>query len=69
MRSPGLSAVHWRRSSYSNTTGGECLEVAGGLPRSVPVRDSKMPGSGLVVSAGAWRAFIRAVVRPDELAT
>ncbi|WP_375153030.1 DUF397 domain-containing protein [Streptomyces sp. SM18] len=40
---PGLGAVAWRRSSYSNTQGGDCVEVADGLPSVLPVRDSKRP--------------------------
>ncbi|GAA3195684.1 DUF397 domain-containing protein [Actinocorallia longicatena] len=38
----------WRKSSHSNTTGGDCVEVAkvGG---NVRVRDSKFPGGGDLV--------------------
>ncbi len=61
MQSPGMSVVYWRRSSYSNTNGGNCVEVADGVARSVPVRDSKVPGSALVVSVDAWRAFLAAL--------
>ncbi|WP_128379086.1 DUF397 domain-containing protein [Streptomyces cavernae] len=54
-----LRTAPWRTSSYSNAEGGECVEVADGLPDVVPVRDSKNPdGPVVVVSAGAWRAFI-----------
>ncbi|WP_308438986.1 DUF397 domain-containing protein [Streptomyces longispororuber] len=54
-----LSAAAWRRSSYSNTQGGECVEVAEGVPGVVPVRDSKVPGGPMVlVSASAWAAFV-----------
>ncbi|ONK14620.1 DUF397 domain-containing protein [Streptomyces sp. MP131-18] len=49
----------WRKSSYSNEEGGNCIEVADGLPGAVPVRDSKNPaGPALVVSAAAWQAFV-----------
>ncbi|MEV0008491.1 DUF397 domain-containing protein [Streptomyces sp. NPDC047973] len=49
----------WRKSSYSGNTGGECVEVADGCAASVPVRDSKNPsGPVVVVSAGAWQAFV-----------
>src|SRR6478752_534988 len=41
---PELSTAVWRKASYSNGDGGECLEVADGLPGLVPVRDSKTPG-------------------------
>ncbi|MFC6883231.1 DUF397 domain-containing protein [Actinomadura yumaensis] len=42
--------VHWRRSSYSDTSGKECVELAV-LHGSVGVRDSKDPeGPKLVLS-------------------
>lgn len=54
-----LPAGAWRRSSYSNQNGGNCLEVADGIPSVVPVRDSKCPaGSVLVIPADAWSAFV-----------
>lgn len=47
----------WRKSSYSGGSQ-NCVEVAGGLPGAVGVRDSKDPaGPALVVSPGSWRAF------------
>ncbi|MEU9949233.1 DUF397 domain-containing protein [Streptomyces sp. NPDC047939] len=57
-----LSDAHWRKSSYSNTSGGDCLEVADGHPTLVPVRDSKRPhGPVLIVNAAAWAPFVEAV--------
>lgn len=57
MRAIDLSGVTWRKSSYSNPDGGQCLEVAD-LPSLVPVRDSKDPARNpLVFSAEAWSAF------------
>ncbi|MEU8616427.1 DUF397 domain-containing protein [Streptomyces sp. NPDC048623] len=57
-----LSAATWRKSSYSNTSGGDCLEVADNVGGHVPVRDSKRPtGPVLVVTATAWAPFIAAV--------
>ncbi|MFI6401426.1 DUF397 domain-containing protein [Streptomyces sp. NPDC050548] len=54
-----LSAARWRKSSYSNGTGGECLEVADGVTETVPVRDSKVPnGPVLLLPASAWSPFI-----------
>ncbi|MFC9582925.1 DUF397 domain-containing protein [Streptomyces yangpuensis] len=54
-----LSAATWRTSSYSNGTGGDCVEVADGLAGLVPVRDSKRPDGGVVmVSAAAWGPFV-----------
>ncbi|MCX2185107.1 DUF397 domain-containing protein [Streptomyces sp. SKN60] len=58
MRAVDLSTVTWRKSSYSNAEGGECLEVADDLPL-VPVRDSKNPtGPVLLFPAAAWSAFM-----------
>ncbi|MGV4888682.1 DUF397 domain-containing protein [Streptomyces viridosporus] len=49
----------WRRSSYSNQEGGDCVEVADGFPGVVPVRDSKAPhGPALCFEAVSWTAFI-----------
>ncbi|MET9351417.1 DUF397 domain-containing protein [Streptomyces sp. NPDC006617] len=54
-----LSSVQWRKSSYSNGTGGDCVEVTDDLPGVVPVRDSKKPhGPALVFPAEAWSAFV-----------
>ncbi|MEU4875067.1 DUF397 domain-containing protein [Streptomyces sp. NPDC021608] len=62
MRAIDLSSVTWRKSSYSNTDGGNCLEVADGLPSLVPVRDSKAPRrAALLFTASAWAAFVGAV--------
>ncbi|GAA2478520.1 DUF397 domain-containing protein [Streptomyces longisporus] len=48
----------------SNGDGGACVEVADGLPGLLPVRDSKVQaGPVLIVSAGAWTAFIRNAVK------
>ncbi|MFE1172140.1 DUF397 domain-containing protein [Streptomyces sp. NPDC058773] len=67
-RSLDLSAACWRKSSYSNGDGGECLEVADGFPGLVvAARDSKVPeGSALIVRAGAWSRFVTAV-KADSL--
>ncbi|ARH92717.1 DUF397 domain-containing protein [Streptomyces sp. MOE7] len=52
----------WRKSSYSNGEGAECIEVADGHPGAVPVRDSKNPhGPALVFPASRWSSFITAV--------
>ncbi|MFE2888725.1 DUF397 domain-containing protein [Streptomyces sp. NPDC059272] len=68
MRSIDLTAVTWRKSSYSNSDGGQCLEVADNAPAPVvPVRDSKNPeGPTLILHAPAWAAFVTAV-RHGEL--
>jgi hypothetical protein len=52
----------WRNSSYSNSDGGECVEVCDAFDAVVPVRDSKVPhGPVLVVGAAGWTAFVSAV--------
>jgi len=56
-----LSSVTWRKSSYSNTDGGECVEIAPNLPL-VPVRDSKNPAHGTVLfGTDAWAEFVSSV--------
>lgn len=62
---PDASTVTtWRKSSYSNGEGAECVEVADGFPGAVPVRDSKEPhGPALVFPAGGWSSFVSAVRR------
>ncbi|MFI6843307.1 DUF397 domain-containing protein [Kitasatospora sp. NPDC050467] len=52
----------WRKSSYSGGEGGNCIEVADGIPGAVPVRDSKDPhGPALTFTADAWQSFITAI--------
>ncbi|WP_310728024.1 DUF397 domain-containing protein [Streptomyces sp. N2A] len=54
-----LSAARWRKSSYSNTNGGSCIEVADNIPGLVPVRDSKNPGGpAICIGEAAWAAFV-----------
>jgi hypothetical protein len=56
---PDLNRVPWRESSYSNPDGGDCVEVADGLPGVVPVRGSKSPhGPALVFGASSWAASV-----------
>jgi len=53
-----LSAARWRKSSFSGSTGGDCVEVAM-LEGHVAVRDSKNPSAGaLVFTHNEWRAFL-----------
>ncbi|MFE0606649.1 DUF397 domain-containing protein [Streptomyces sp. NPDC058892] len=57
-----LTSARWRKSSFSNGSGGECVEVADGASGVVPVRDSKRPDGGVVVvSAAAWGPFVAAL--------
>jgi hypothetical protein len=58
--------VSWRKSSYSNPDGGECVEVADGFVTAVPVRDSKNPnGPVITFAAGGWASFVAAVKRGE----
>jgi hypothetical protein len=57
MTDPDLPGAIWRKSARS---GGmtNCVEVAGGLPLIVAVRDSKAPaGLALTFGFGAWDTF------------
>jgi hypothetical protein len=57
-----LTSARWRKSSYSGTTGGNCVEVAQNLPGAVAVRDSKDPGGPkLIFTPGEWDAFTTGV--------
>ncbi|MEF9907059.1 DUF397 domain-containing protein [Streptomyces sp. P9-A2] len=62
MRPIDLTAVSWRKSSYSNQDGGACVEVSDDFASVVPVRDSKVPhGPVLVFPAVGWASFVSAV--------
>jgi hypothetical protein len=69
MPAPDLSRVTWRKSSYSNGSGGSCVEIAiltptAGEP-SIAVRDSKDPnGPVLTFTARQWTAFTTAIKAP-----
>ncbi|MGW1541463.1 DUF397 domain-containing protein [Streptomyces sp. NPDC002309] len=62
MRGTDLSTAGWRKSSYSNSDGGECIEVTHDFHGIVPVRDSKLPhGDVLIFPAAPWVAFLTGV--------
>jgi hypothetical protein len=57
-----LTRADWRKSSYSGTNGGNCVEVARDLPGVVAVRDSKDPaGPALVFTLDDWDRFAAAL--------
>lgn len=57
-----LDQAKWRKSSYSGGLENQCIEVADGYTRIVPVRDSKRPhGAAIVFGESAWSSFISAV--------
>ncbi|MET9499741.1 DUF397 domain-containing protein [Streptomyces sp. NPDC006552] len=62
-RNPIPTDAQWRKSSYSGTNGGECVEVAT-LPAAVAVRDSKNLDAGpFRVAPDAFTAFVAAAAR------
>ncbi|MFI2290222.1 DUF397 domain-containing protein [Streptomyces niveus] len=62
MRSLDRNVVNWRKSSYSNQDGGECIEVSDDFGALIPVRDSKNPlGPVLAFGAPGWASFVSAV--------
>lgn len=59
---PDLTSGAWRKSSYSDGGGGDCVELAVNIPGWAPVRDSKSPdGAALLFSPASWSAFIGGV--------
>ncbi|MFB7909535.1 DUF397 domain-containing protein [Kitasatospora sp. NPDC056076] len=56
----------WRKSTYSNGDGGQCVEVAHNYSGIVPVRDSKDPeGPSLLFPTDAWAAFVSGIKAGD----
>ncbi len=56
------SRAAWRKSSRSNGSGGNCVEVCDTQPGAIGVRDSKNPDAGhLVVTPAQWRTFVAGV--------
>ena len=54
--------LSWRKSSYSSSNGGNCIEVAA-TPHTIAVRDSKNPHAPAVTfSQEAWEAFTRRIL-------
>ncbi|MEO5876212.1 MAG: DUF397 domain-containing protein [Streptosporangiaceae bacterium] len=61
MRPGGLASVVWRKSNRSNSSGGDCVEVAG-LSSAIAVRDSKHPdGPHLAFARAAFTALAREI--------
>ncbi|MER6979002.1 DUF397 domain-containing protein [Streptomyces carpinensis] len=66
MRSLDLTLATWRKSSYSNQDGGECVEISDDFATVVPVRDSKTEhGPVLTFTANDWASFVTAVKRGE----
>ncbi|MFI1709506.1 DUF397 domain-containing protein [Streptomyces griseoruber] len=61
-RTPDLTSAVWRKSSYSDGGGTNCVEVADGYPGIVPIRDSKTPTAApLVFAAASWAEFAQGI--------
>jgi hypothetical protein len=61
-RAPDLSTAVWRKSSYSDGGGTNCVEVADNCPGVVPVRDSKLSASPVIVfGEDSWSSFVAGV--------
>ncbi|MDH6136152.1 hypothetical protein P3T37_005571 [Kitasatospora sp. MAA4] len=62
-----LTSARWRKSSYSGTDGGACVEVADGqFIDTVPLRDSKDPeGPALLLPLTAFTAFVAGIKAGD----
>ncbi len=54
-----VTRAEWRKSSYSGSNGGNCVEVAG-HGRRVLIRDTRQAKVGPVLrfSPDAWRNFV-----------
>ncbi|MGI8336877.1 DUF397 domain-containing protein [Actinomadura scrupuli] len=57
--------TEWRKSSRSNTSGGDCVEV-GRLSEAIGIRDSKNPGRPhLSLTADAFASLLTRVQRGE----
>ncbi|GAA2336700.1 DUF397 domain-containing protein [Streptomyces kunmingensis] len=57
-----MAELKWVRSTYSEASANNCVEVALPTPHLVAVRDSKDPGlPHATVTRSAWAAFALAV--------
>lgn len=54
-----LTRTVWKRSSYSGSNEGLCVEVATTVPGIIAMRDSKNPsGPALILTPAQWTAFL-----------
>ncbi len=54
---------NWRKSTYSDGSGGNCVETASG-DSTILVRDTaNRDGGALAFTASAWQAFTRTLKR------
>jgi hypothetical protein len=58
-----IDGAIFRKSSYSGSNGGGCVEIASNLAGVIAVRDSKDPGGpALLFSPDEWKAFLAGVI-------
>lgn len=56
-----MASHHWRKSSYSTSNGGNCLE-ARRLAGRHDIRDSKNPAAGIItITPTTWQAFLAGI--------
>ncbi|WP_275561442.1 DUF397 domain-containing protein [Streptomyces sp. 5-6(2022)] len=64
-----LTAAQWVRSTYSDGSGGQCVEFSRTFAQThdaIPVRDSKNPhGPALIFSAQGWSSFVSTLMRGE----
>ncbi|WP_194922933.1 DUF397 domain-containing protein [Catenulispora pinisilvae] len=62
------ASLVWRKSSYSNGQGGQCVETAVLPDGGRLVRNSKKPdGPAVQFTAGEWSAFISGLKAGEDL--
>lgn len=58
--------ITWRKSSRSDETGGQCVELAA-LPHAIGIRDSKAPDAGHLALTPRAFADLLTHAKQDEL--
>ncbi|MBX7269118.1 DUF397 domain-containing protein [Micromonospora sp. Llam7] len=54
-----MTSARWRKSTYSGSNGGSCVEVADNLTGVVLVRDTKdRDGGTLTFTPTSWASFV-----------
>jgi hypothetical protein len=57
-----LTGATWRKSTYSNGSGGDCVEAATTCDGCPALRDSKTPGGPtLLFTASQWHTFTQVI--------
>lgn len=64
MSIPSQASMRWRKSSHSDSSGGDCVEVAP-LSETIAMRDSKNPDTALTVGRAAFGALARGLKSED----